>query len=873
MEELLLQTKLTPPLAHQKEVARPHLLARLNEYLMHLESFSRKLTLVSAPAGYGKTSLTVDWLRNSQVPYAWLSLDEGDNDPLRFLAYVIAALHQVYKDVGSGPQGMLAAPQPPPAEAVLTALINEIEDRRACLMLVLDDYHTIQAEPIHQQVTFLLEHQPEYLHLVILSREDPPLPLHRLRARRQMLEIRQDDLRFSPGETSDFLSKVMSIELNQADVEALARRTEGWVAGLQLAGLSLRGHPDTHSFVQSFTGSNRYVLDYLFEEVFQQQPSEVQSFLLSTSILNRLTPSLCNALTGRSDGRLQIEALEKANLFLFPVDSERRWYRYHRLFADLLRHQLRLIGEPPERSLHARASQWYWENGLFAEAVQHALAAEEWDLAAKLIEASSDALLKRGEVATLNSWFAKLPAEVILAKTQRCITYAWVLMLASQYESAEKILQHAEQSTQREPVLSGEVAAAQAYLAQTQGDGRRMVELSHKALALLPEDNLTSRGMVSLNLGLAYWHMGRLTEAQKALEEAYTATRKSGNFYGEITARVFLGRTQAVRGQLRQAVTWYQDVIRQSGETSVFPITYLDLCALHYEWNELETASHHLSQGLEASQRSGNLEFLIAAYMLQARLNLAQGDPAGASKALQQIQHLEQTHEVPARTQARSADLQVQFALWQNDLETARRLASQLAPAVNAHPFYRYLGLTPARLLLAMGQRTKAAEQLQSAAETAARNDWGYGLMAVRVLQALAAETSNTALKYLGEALTFAQPEGYIRTFSDIGKPLAPLLQEAAHRNLQPIYARKILAVIEGERPAVPATPGLVEKLSERELEILRLVAAGLSNREIAGQLVISLGTVKTHIHNIYGKLEVRNRAQAITRAQELELL
>src|SRR5574341_2566698 len=421
----LLQTKVIPPQAHLAMLPRPHLLARLNDGLANPQGFSRKLTLICAPAGYGKASLAVDWVRHQPAPFAWLSLDEGDNDPVRFLGYLISALRQVRSELGANALAMLAVPGPPPLESALMALVNELNCARQPLILVLDDYHTIQAVPIHQLVAFLLERQPDYLHQVILSRADPPLPLHQLRARRQMLEIRQDNLRFSPGESADFLKEIMGIGLAQGDIDALAVRTEGWIAGLQLAALSLRSHSDTHAFVQSFTGSNRYILDYLFEEVFRQQPPEVQAFLLKTSSLKRLTAPLCDAVTAGDDGQVQLERLEKANLFITSMDPERQWYRYHPLFADLLHHLLHMSGDPPEAELHRRASRWFWENGMPGEAVQHALEAPDWELAGAIIQESSDVLLKRGEGATLLGWMSKLPTEFLCTQPELCLTYTW----------------------------------------------------------------------------------------------------------------------------------------------------------------------------------------------------------------------------------------------------------------------------------------------------------------------------------------------------------------------------------------------------------------------------------------------------------------
>lgn len=873
MSELLLQTKLTPPIARQETVSRPRLLECLNEGLLHREGFSRKMTLISAPAGYGKTSLAIEWLRGVQIPNTWLALDEDDNDPARFLTYLIAALDQVNAEFGSGARVMLASPQPPPYEAVLTVLINGLNSLETPFVLVLDDYHLIQSVQIHRLMTFLLEHQPDHLHQVYLSREDPPLPLHRLRARRDMLEIRQEDLRFTSEEATTLFNRLAGIDLSRDDIEALNQRTEGWVTGLHLAALSLKDHPDAHQFIDSFTGSNRYVLDYLFEEVFRAQPVEVQSFLKTTSILNRLTPPLCDALTGRVDGREQLQALERANLFIVPLDSTRQWFRYQHLFADLLRHMLRLSADPPEAVLHKKASHWYWVHGHQREAVRHSLLGEDWGSATELILVTVEGMLKRGEIATLLNWFGRMPEDVIHAHAELCMNYGWALILSGQVMAAGELLRCAEQLAEEEQIVLGEIAAAQAFLAQSMGDGLQLIEKSHLALALLPENYLSQRGIVALSLGIAYWHLGLLDEGQKALEEALIACRGSGNIYGETSARIFLARSLAVRGELHQALVAFEEVAALAEMKPTMPLVYLDLYSLHYEWNNLEDASRYLSQFKKKSQQMGNLEFQAIAHTSQARLKLAQGNPTAAAQSIKQAGQLLQTADIPARTRARYIDLKVQLALASGDLDAARGFSPQLAPDVDYHSFYRFLGLTPARLSFAVGRPDQAAEKLAAAAETAIRNDWVYGLIATRILQALVAGSSAEAQRFFVEALTLAQPQGYIRIFADYGEALVPLLQEAAQRGCFPEYIGRILSAIRLADQTTRAQAALVEPLSPRELEVLRLLVAGLSNREIAARLVLSLGTVKSHIHNIYGKLEVGNRAQAIHRTTELELL
>jgi LuxR family maltose regulon positive regulatory protein len=868
----LLATKFYIPPTRQSHVPRPRLIR-----MFDARPPAAKLTLVSASAGYGKTALIAEWLARSESRAAWLSLDEGDNDPTRFLTYLVAALERVDGKFGSKTRPLLDSPQPLPPEAVLTALVNEMAAAPEAFVLVLDDYHAIEARPIHRQVEFLLDRGPPPMHLVIITREDPPLRLARLRARGQLVEIRQDDLRFSHDECAGLLRQTLALDLAADEVAALERRTEGWVAGLQLAALSLRSYRDTRAFVDSFAGTDRYVLDYLFEEVFQGQPPAIQSFLLATSILDRLTAPLCNAVTGRADGQAQLEALEKANLFVVPLDPQRRWYRYHRLFADLLHHQLRLAGEPPEEELHERAGRWYRDHDSPAEAVAHALRAKNWELAAELVDAASPAHLTRGEATTVVRWCRRLPAESLARRPGLSLTYAWALMLTSHFDDAGRVLDGVERAAGDEGALLGEVAAARAYRAQSLGEMERMVALSHRALALLPAANLNSRGLVALNLGIAYWHIGRLAAAEEALDEALPACQGAGNLYGETMAHLFLARALAVRGRLRQAGERLKALAESHGQSTANPLLQLDLGCLHYEWNDLEQADHFLQQALASSRAGGNLEFEVGTHMHLARLHLARQDPAAARQALGRAAELEESSPIPLRTRSRRLDMEVFAALWAGDLEAAGALIGELTPDSDAHSFYRFLGLTPARYALARGDPAEAATLLNRSIARARENGWTYGLIAALPLRALAASNIETALEFLGEALTLAEPEGYIRSLVEAGPGLVPLLQRAAQRGIAPGYVGEILSAFPADAAAhdqLLTTDGLIlEPPSDRELEVLRLVAAGLSNRQIADQLVLSIGTVKSHLHHIYGKLDARNRAQAVDRARELHLI
>jgi LuxR family maltose regulon positive regulatory protein len=872
----LMATKLHVPPMRPESVSRPRLIERLDAGL------GGKLTLVSAPAGFGKTTLVTEWLNSAERSVAWVSLDENDNDPTRFLTYLVAALQRIDHNIGQTVEAMLLTPQPPPAESILTVLINDIAGTAHAFALVLDDYHLISALPIHQQLTFLLDHQPPQMHLVIASREDPPLPLSRWRARGQMVEIRQADLSFTVEETTDFLLRVMQLELSSSDVAALHRRTEGWIAGLQMAALSMQGREDVHEVVHSFSGSHRYILDYLIDEVFQGQSADVRDFLLRTSILDRFTAPLCDAVAERDDSKEVLLVLEQANLFIVPLDESRQWHRYHRLFAELLRHRLRTVApEDHVASLHKRASQWYEAHGFPSEAVHHALRARDWERAATLIAEASDALMKRGEMVTVLRWFRALPEDVVRSRPQVCCEYSWPLILTGQLDAAESYLARAEEAAQEDPVLLGQVLSAQAHIARARGDDRRTIELSQRVLPLLPQEAFSQRSIVAVNLGIAHWSSGHLTEAEEALIEADQAAQQSGNHYARLTALGFLGVIQAARGRLHQAAELFQQGIRLGEQSPPIALAHNELSALLYEWNDLEAAADHLQRGIELGQRSGNVEIQIGGYRTLARLKQAQGDASAALDALQEAHQLAHDRGVPPLMRARNAACHVQIALAQGDLGTAMHWAEQVTEDADASPFYPRVGLTPARLLLAQNEEADAAEELAGWYETAIRSGWQFGVVEVRVLQALAAPTPTAALVFLADALALAQPEGHIRAFVDKGEPMAVLLREAASQGIAPHYVAQLLAAFEAEpqerrrprkAPAPPAQP-LIEPLSPRELEVLRLVAEGLSNREIADRLVISVGTVKTHVHNILGKLDVRGRTQAAARARELDLI
>jgi LuxR family maltose regulon positive regulatory protein len=885
-----------------------------------------RLTLISAPAGYGKTTLVAEWLSDLRLPIddfrliegegqsenrksgsapsgkqvsptgdrvAWLSLDEADNDPRRFLVYLLASLKKVQEEIGRSVEAMLRSAQPPPDEAILTALVNDIASVRQPFVLVLDDYHVIHSLPIHRQLNFIIDHQPSQMHVLILTREDPPMPLPRFRARRQMLEIRQEDLRFTLQECADFLNQVMGLNLPPEDIAALEQRTEGWIAGLQLAALSMRGRNDRQGFIQAFTGSSHYVLDYLIEEVLKQQPAEVQEFLLETSILDRLSGPLCDAVSGRTDSRSLLENLEHANLFIIPLDQSYTWYRYHRLFAELLRQRLQTTGTISEKELHIRASQWCVKEELVPEAIQHALAACDWDRAAELIQEYSVSLLRRGELGTLLGWMKALPEKVIRSHPQLCRDYGWVLTLTGQLEAAKAPLDCAEKALQGEDERLGQVLVAQAYLARARGEYMQAIVLSKKALALIAESDILSRGLVTFTLGFAHFNAGQLAEAEQALLEASQLARASGNDFTRLTALGLLGAIQMNQGRLRRAAESCRQALQEAGDSPMAAQVQEFLALILYEQNDLEETGALLAQALNASRYLGNRAIQMEILRAMAWLKQAQGDPAAALEELDALHQVAQESDsAPGR--ALAAACHAAIAMAQGNLASAEHWTRQMAEGIDPAVAGLQYGLAQARLQVAQGKQAQAGETLAGLYEAVSRAGLVSSMIEVRALQAMAATTPANAFHYLEEALKQAQPEGFIRTFVDKGEPMGlliadyrlqieerarPASEESPDR--MSAYTAQLLAAFSkptkalAPQPTIKNQPSeiLLEPLSERELEILRLLAIGLSNQAIAERLVISVGTAKSHVHHILEKMGSDSRMQAVARARELGLV
>ncbi|ULL18180.1 LuxR family transcriptional regulator [Paenibacillus sp. H1-7] len=898
MSAPIISTKLHIPPLRSKAVLRHRLTGRL------IKGMKRKLSLVSASAGYGKTTLVAEWLSRCTQPVAWLSLEEGDNEPARFLTYFIAALRKISANIGEAASLLLQSPQLPTAESVIASLINEITSITDHFVLVLDDYHVINANgPINDAVVLLLERMPPQMHLVIITREDPRLPLARLRVRDDLTEIRAADLRFTSSETTEFLDGVMGLSLAPEQVALLESRTEGWIAGLQLAALSMQGHEDPAQLISSFTGSHRFVLDYLVEEVLKKQPAAVQHFLLSTSILDRLCGPLCDAVLDSdfgeqsvpfTSGREILAYLEQANLFIVPLDDERRWYRYHHLFAELLRKRLHQSGDERQAAeLHLRASQWYEDHNLLPEAFHHAAAAQDTGRAARLLEGEGMPLIFRGAVAPLLQWLHSLPRAELDAWPALWVMYASALLLTGQMSGVEPKLQAAEKKLEgygqdkKTRDLIGHIAAIRATLAVSKHQADMILAESQRALDFLDPDNLPVRTATVWTLGYAHQLQGDRAAAREAYTEALSSSRSIGHIVITIMSALGLGNLQEADNQLDAAAETYREVLAMAGDPPLPTAceAHLGLARIRYEWNDPEAAMKHGLQSVELARQLEHTDRAVAGEVLLARLKLARGDSSGAAALLAEAERTALRLQFASQLQPIAA-AKVLVLLRQGRLMAASRLAQK-----------HELPVSLARVCLAQGDPSAALALLEPLREQAEIQGLEDELLRIIVLQAAALYAHGgtlNALWLLEKALTAAEPGGFIRLFIDEGVTMFSLLREAAAHEILPDYTGRLLAAFEAEARGEDADSGLpqaepgsnpaeqhvspfvqplVEPLSGRELEVLQLIAQGLSNREIGERLFIALPTVKGHNRMIFDKLQVTRRTEAIARARNLGLL
>jgi ATP/maltotriose-dependent transcriptional regulator MalT len=920
----ILATKLYIPPPRPKAVLRPRLIERLNEGL----ASGRKLTLISAPAGFGKTTLVSEWVSVCERPVAWLSLDEGDNDSARFLCYLVAALQTLAANIGAGLLDRLESPQPPAIESVLTDLLNEITAIPDKFILVLDDYHILDSKPVDNALVFLLEHLPAQMHLVLATREDPQLPLARLRARSQLTELRAADLRFTPAEAAEFLNRVMGLNLSEGEVAALEARTEGWIAGLQLAAMSLQGRDDPSAFVHAFSGSNRFVLDYLAEEVLARQDPEIQEFLLKTSILARMNAPLCDVVmadAGKrvSDSAGRLEYLERANLFVVALDDERRWYRYHHLFAELLRGRLAQRLPDQAAALHLRASTWFEGCGLLEEAIAHAMAAGEMERAAQLVEKIAISMFVEARPTTLSRWMDALPEDVLRARPWLCLYHAWTHHWVGLREQVEEWLVLAETALAGVPSapegsgssatdcrmtpnerrsLLGHIAAIRAYNMLTKGDLPGVMEMAPKALALLSEGEYV-RTTLAVALGGAYWGQGNVLAAQNAFETARANALRGGHHYSSVPSACYVGMQQAKRGLLHEAYETYSrarelSVAPDGREVPVAGFPNIKMGDLLREWNDMPGAGLLLVKGVEQSARLGQADVLTDAYVALARFHLAQGALDEVWETVQKADDLVRQSSIDPFIVCWLDDLRVRALLAGGDLDASIRWARDSGLTTDGELSYHYdlHHINLARVLVARGVADMSGPWLEESLAllgrlqtAAAQAGWVQEEIKIGILQAIALHAQgekDKAVQLLGEALALAEPGGYIRLFLDEGEPLRLLILDfRSWIEKQPPQGHKLIEYV-GRLLAAFAPPAalpeskvsdrnstMIDPLSGRELKVLQLIAQGLSNREIGERLFLALDTVKGHNRKIFDKLQVQSRTEAIARAHELGLL
>ena len=907
MASPLLETKLYVPRLRRGLVARPRLSERLGR------GVESKLTLISAPPGFGKTTLLAEWLASAPArdqSVAWLSLDPADNQPVSFWTYLISALQTVAPGVGASALSLLQEPQPLPIETVLSSLHNELGSVPNDVVLVLDDYHEVDTHDIQGGMAFLLEHLPHRLHVVVTTRADPALPLARLRARGELVEIRAADLRFTPDEAAAYLNGVMGLALAAREVAALEGRTEGWIAALQLAALSMQGRDDVAGFIAGFSGDDRYIVDYLVDEVLRRQSDHVRSFLLQTSILSPLSGPLCDAVTGQDGGKAMLEALDRANLFLVPLDDRRRLYRYHQLFADVLR--AHLVDEQPDRvpDLHRRASEWYEQDGERFEAIRHAMAGEDFDRAADLVELAVPATSQRRQEATLRQWLEALPDEVLRVRPVLSDAYAGSLLVRGEVEGVEERLQDAErwlgaideavdgaaapagsmvvvdQAAFRQ--LPGSIAVHRAGQARILGDVAGTVAHARRALDLVGEDDHLARGGGAALLALASWTSADLEAASRWYAAGMASLEKAGHLSDVIGCALALADIRLAQGRLGEALRIFErglalasgqggNVLRGAADMHVGISTVLR------ERDDIEGARQHLRQCRELGDENGLPQNPYRSRVAGARIRQAEGDLDGALALLDEAERLYVGDFSPDVRPVAAVKARVWIA--QGKLSEAWGWARErgVTAADERSYVHEFEHATLARLLLAQGTRDRAGhgigaaidltERLVAAAEDGGRKGSAIDILVVQALARHARDDPAGALTSLARAVALGESEGYIRVFIDEGPPMAALLKLAAKQPNAPGYLRLLLAAVVTADGPTPTNQPLIEPLSERELEVLLLLESDLDGPEMARELMVSLSTVRTHTRNIYAKLGVNNRRAAVRRAAEIGLL
>jgi LuxR family maltose regulon positive regulatory protein len=891
--ETILSTKLFAPSIRPDHVSRHRLIAQINTGL------DKALILISAPAGYGKTTLVCSWLHETNTPNTWVSLDEGDNDPIHFLQYLLTALQKVVPTIQAEMLSTLRGPTS--YVSLVSTITNEISKCTAPFVLVLDDFHVLHAQPVLDFFASLIENAPSKMHVILISRTDPLLPLSHLRVRNEIVEIRADQLRFTRDEIDTFLSKVMTLELSIGDITALQVRTEGWIAGVQLAALSMQSCEDIHAFVTAFAGSHHYIIDYLTEEVLKRLPEKTSTFLLRTSILSRMCGSLCDALVepdpnDHANGQEILEELERKNLFLVSLDDRRHWYRYHHLFSDVLNRYLENLYPHLPSKLHKRASQWFEQNGYIPEAIDHALMAGDQDQATKLIEQNGVLLLIRGEVMAVLKWITGVEP---YSQTHPWlyILKAWAYALSGDLDRVDGMLKKAEElisslePSQEVKILLGTIASARAHQANLMGDAHKAADFARQAIEVLPDVDLVSRSLRAVStslLGDATSMTGDLEEAKQAYIESARICQAAGDVHLTIVVNSNLANILVEQGILRQAARIYSETLslatRPDGQKAVIAgRLFVELSQVYYEWNQLENAFEYAQQSLNLCRQWGNMDLQAVGFAQLARLEHIYSHPDEMQAASQSAEQLLNGYDLAPRYSIWVMSVLARLLITQGNLERALHLVQKSGIDVDSsageseipyllEPMYLIL----LRLVLAQRKYNHALGLSQRLFHQAEAGNRVGRVIEILILQALAYQGMNDkeqALAVLDRAIMLAQPEGYVRVFLDEGEPMVKLLYQAKVHQVGGSYLSELLSNLSTDTSqGLPNTQLLIEPLTKRELELLKLIEQGCTNQDIADRLVISIPTVKRHISNIYSKLGAKNRTQAISLGKELNL-